>query len=171
MKGKLFSSFVILMVVVFSMAGGVVAWFTDDTTTDVQKFVVGTLKISPPELITETGVWEAGQTVSLEYEVENTGDQVIYLRVFPAAEYIGFATAGAPFTLAAVQPEWITNDNIYWYYGQTTPVSVSPGQTITVTFDVIMAADANGRVSFSLEAQAIQSSANALSNQWATHPW
>lgn len=171
MKGKLFSSFVILLVVVFSMAGGVVAWFTDDTITDVQVFVVGTLRISPPTLTDETGEWKAGETVSLTYEVENTGDQMIYLRVFPAAEYIGFATGGSPFTLTAAQPDWITNDNIYWYYGQTVPVSVSPGQTVDVTFDVTMAADAHGRVSFSLEAQAIQSSANALLNQWLSHPW
>ncbi len=171
MKGKLFSSFVILMVVVFSMAGGVVAWFTDDTTTDVQKFVVGTLKIAPPQLTSETGGWNAGETVSLTYGVENIGNQMIYLRVFPAAEYIGFATSGSPFTVTAAQPEWITNDNIYWYYGQTAPVSVSPGQTVEVTFDVTMAADADGRVSFSLEAQAIQASANALLNQWLSHPW
>lgn len=171
MKGKLFSSFIILMVVMFSMAGGVVAWFTDDTTTDVQKFVVGTLKIEPPLLISEIGDWKAGETVSLKYEVENSGNQVIYLRIVPTAEYIGFATAGTAFTIAAAQPEWITNDNIHWYYGQTAPVSISPGQTVEVTFNVVMAADANGRVSFSLEAEAIQASANALSNQWSNPPW
>ena len=171
MKGKLFSSFVILLVVVFSMAGGVVAWFTDDTITDVQKFVVGTLKISDPLLVSETGTWKAGETASLKYRMENLGDQVVYVRLLPDAEYIGFATAGNPFTLAAAEPEWVTNDNIYWYYGQTAPVSVSPGQTVEATFAVTMATDADGRVSFSLEAQAIQSSANSLLKQWLNHPW
>ncbi len=81
------------------------------------------------------------------------------------------ATFGSPFILTAVQPEWLTNDNIYWYYGQVTPVSVSPGQTIGVIFSITMADDADGRVGFSLEIEAIQASANALSNQWTTHPW
>jgi len=171
LKGKLFSSFVILLVVVFSMAGGVMAWFTDDTTTEVQKFVVGTLKISSPELLSETGSWKAGETVSLEYGIENLGNQIIYLRAKPVAEYIGFTTSGNPFTLAAAQPEWITNDNINWYYGQTAPVSVSPGQTITITFEVTMAADADGRVGFTLEAQAVQASVNALLNKWPGNPW
>jgi predicted ribosomally synthesized peptide with SipW-like signal peptide len=116
------------MVVVFSMAGGVVAWFTDDTTTDVQKFVVGTLKISPPLLVDETGDWKAGETVLLSFEVENTGNQVVYIRAFPAAEYIGSATFGSPFILTAVQPEWLTNDNIYWYYGQVIKIAILNAQ-------------------------------------------
>lgn len=171
LKSKLVTSVIVLLVVVFSMAGGTVAWFTDNTTTDVQKFVVGTLKISSPELVDETGIWKAGQSVRLTYEIENLGDQVIYLRVKPAAEYIGGTTAGEAFLITAVQPEWITVDLEHWYYGQTAPVSLSPSQSVQVTFEVAMAADAPGTVNFTLEAQAIQASANALQKQWIDNPW
>ncbi len=176
MKRKLFSSVVILLVAVFSMSGGVVAWFTDNTTTDIQKFVVGTLKISSPELISETGEWKAGQSVRLTYEIENTGDQDVYLRAKPAAEYIGPETSGAAFTVTSVDTgsgnEWITEDSEYWYYGQTAPVSFVPGPpSVTVTFEVTMAADASGRVSFSLETEAIQASSNSLQKQWLDNPW
>ena len=171
MKRKLFSGMLILLVAVFSMAGGVVAWFTDDTTTDIQEFVVGTLKISSPELISETGLWKAGQSVQLTYEIQNLGDQVIYLRVKPVAEYIGNATSGDAFSIAAVEPEWITTDSVKWYYGQTAPVSFSPAQTLQVTFEVTLAADANGSVNFTLETEAIQATANALQKQWLDNPW
>lgn len=171
MKCKLFSGMLILLVAVFSMAGGVVAWFTDDTTTDIQKFVVGTLKISSPELISETGIWKAGQSVQLTYQIQNLGDQVVYLRVNPVAEYIGNATSGNAFSITAVQPEWITTDSVKWYYGQTAPVSLSPSQSVQVTFEATMAADAPGTVNFTLEAQAIQASANALQKQWLDNPW
>ena len=171
MKNKLFSSLIIMMIVVFSMGGGVVAWFTDETTADTQQFMVGYLKISSPKLISETGEWKAGQTVELTYQIKNLGDQDIYLRVRPVAEYIGDVTVGNALSVASIQPIWITNDSILWYYGQLAPVSISPGQTVQVTFAITMAVDTDGTANVTLETEAIQASTNALQKLWITNPW
>jgi len=171
LKNKLFSSLIIMMVVIFSMGGGVVAWFTDETTAETQNFMVGYLKVSAPKLLYETGQWKAGQTVELTYQIKNLGDQDVFLRVKPVAEYIGDKTVGNALTVASTQPVWVTNDTVLWYYGQTAPVSISPGQTVLVTFAVTMAADTDGTVNFSLETEAIQASLNAVQKLWTANPW
>lgn len=173
MKGRLFYSMLIVVVVVFSMSGGVVAWFTHETTADVQQFVVGTLEISSPQLIAETGVWEPGETVELTYRITNLGNQDMYLRVRPVTEYMGdaFLLSGDALTYDIADAQWITADSAVWYYGSVSPLVIAPTHSVDIPLSVAVAADVNGYVSVSLEAESIQVSATSVEKLWPDHPW
>lgn len=173
MKGRLIYSMLIVVVVVFSMSGGVVAWFTHETTADVQQFVVGTLEISSPELIAETGTWDPGETVALTYRITNLGNQNLYLRVRPVTEYMGdsFLLSGDAVTVSVTDPLWISPDGVVWYYGALSPLVIAPAQTVDIDLAAVLAADADGYISVSLEAESIQVSATSVEKLWLNHPW
>ncbi len=67
---------------------------------------------------------------------------------------------------------WILGADGWWYYGTSSgPTAVHPEETVTVCFAFCIPEGFNGTIEAALEAEAVQSSHDAIDNVWPDNPW
>jgi predicted ribosomally synthesized peptide with SipW-like signal peptide len=175
MKGKIFLSFLILILAAFSIGGGVVAWFTSNDTPEANTFSAGTLGISQPVYMASDEDWFSGESKTILYSFQNIGSREAYVRVKPLVDFSGESSSPEPiqWTLEeGSQTLWTQGSDGWWYYGSHAgPEIISALETVNISFIFSTDAGISGTASFYLEAEAIQISANSLTQLWADNPW
>ena len=86
MKVRIMVCIFVLMVMIFSVVGSTAAWFTTESQTMENVFTAGTVKISQPEVVSDSGGWKPGKCNTVKLKVENTGSKKSYIRVKPKVD-------------------------------------------------------------------------------------
>ncbi|MDO9574874.1 MAG: hypothetical protein Q7I94_07770 [Candidatus Contubernalis sp.] len=67
---------------------------------------------------------------------------------------------------------WVLGSDGWWYYGNSSgPTAVHSEETVTVCFTFCIPEGFNGTVEVALDAEAVQSSHDAIDNVWLENPW
>jgi len=115
---------------------------------------------------------------TVKWSFENEGTKRVYVRVKPTAT-LNSNSNDVRITLCDGQANWrLGSDGWYYFGGEAGPTMVPAPDTgntdanvVNVCFKYCFAADTGYDLIVKLEAQAVQSSNNAIDHEWVSHPW